>query len=173
MPNKCHSPSLISTVMGRGAAAFRVPRQGRQDTERVEAERGSQGATDECGGRGHAGGGQSVSASRQGRPVSCCPTQSAPRPGRPSFEALAPDMCCHWLCLTLCNPVDFSSPGSSVHGILQARILEWVAMPSPRESSQSRDQTRISYFSKQLLYCWCHLESLLQHGSVQFSSSDL
>ena len=40
------------------------------------------------------------------------------------------------LCLTLCNPVDCSLPGSSVHGILQVRILEWVAMPSSRGSSQ-------------------------------------
>ena len=39
------------------------------------------------------------------------------------------------LCLTLCNPVDCSLPGSFVHGILQARILEWVAMPSSRGSS--------------------------------------
>ena len=39
------------------------------------------------------------------------------------------------LCLTLCNPVDYSPPGSFVHGFLQARILEWVAMPSCRESS--------------------------------------
>ena len=37
-------------------------------------------------------------------------------------------------CLTLCNPKDCSPPGSSVHGILQARILEWVAMPFSRES---------------------------------------
>ena len=35
-------------------------------------------------------------------------------------------------CLTLCNPMDRSPPGSSVHGILQARILEWVAMPFSR-----------------------------------------
>ena len=34
-------------------------------------------------------------------------------------------------CLTLCNPMDCSPPGSIVHGILQARILEWVAIPSP------------------------------------------
>ena len=34
-----------------------------------------------------------------------------------------------------CNPIDYSPPGSSVHGILQARILEWVAMPSSRGSS--------------------------------------
>ena len=47
-------------------------------------------------------------------------------------------------CLTPCNPMDCSSPGSSVHGILQARILEWVAVPSSRRSSQPRDQTRVS-----------------------------
>ena len=42
-------------------------------------------------------------------------------------------------CPTLCNPMDCRPPGSSVHGILQARILEWVAMPSSRGSSQPRD----------------------------------
>ena len=42
------------------------------------------------------------------------------------------------LCLTLCNPVDRSPPGSSVHGILQARILEWVAISYSRGSSQPR-----------------------------------
>ena len=40
----------------------------------------------------------------------------------------------------LCNPMDCSPPDSSVHRILEARILEWVAMPSPRESSLPRDQ---------------------------------
>ena len=40
------------------------------------------------------------------------------------------------LCPTLCDSIGCSPPGSSVHGILQARILEWVAMPSPRRSSQ-------------------------------------
>ena len=39
--------------------------------------------------------------------------------------------------LTLCDPMDYSLPGSSVHGIFQARILEWVVMPSSRGSSQS------------------------------------
>ena len=48
------------------------------------------------------------------------------------------------LCVTLCNSMECSSPGSSVHGILQARILEWVAEPSSRQSSQLRDQDRIS-----------------------------
>ena len=45
---------------------------------------------------------------------------------------------------TLCNPVDCSPPGSSVHGILQARILEWVAVSFSRGSSQPRDRTQVS-----------------------------
>ena len=44
------------------------------------------------------------------------------------------------LCPTLCDPM-----GYTVHGILQARILEWVAMPFPRGSSQPRDQTQVSH----------------------------
>ena len=48
------------------------------------------------------------------------------------------------LCLTLCDLMDCSPPGSSVHGIIQARIPEWVAMPSSRGSSQPRDRTHVS-----------------------------
>ena len=47
-------------------------------------------------------------------------------------------------CLTLCDPMECSPPGLSVHGILQARILEWVVMPSSRESSPPRDRTQVS-----------------------------
>ena len=47
----------------------------------------------------------------------------------------------HQLCLTLCDPVDYSPPGFSVSGILQAKIWEWVSMPSSRGSSLPRDQT--------------------------------
>ena len=50
------------------------------------------------------------------------------------------------LCPTLCDPVDCSLPGSSIHGILQARILEWVAIPFSRGSSQLRDRTHVSCF---------------------------
>ena len=56
----------------------------------------------------------------------------------------------HWacsvakLCLTLCEPMDRSPPGSSVHGIFQTRILEWVAISYSRGSSQPRDLTHIS-----------------------------
>ena len=67
------------------------------------------------------------------------------------------------LCLTLCDPMDCSPSGSSIHGILEARILEWVAVPSSRGSSQPRDQTLVSYVScidRQVLYHWRHLGSL-------------
>ena len=48
------------------------------------------------------------------------------------------------LCLTLCDPMDYSLPGSSVHGILQARIPEWVAITWSKGSSQPRDRTCVS-----------------------------
>ena len=49
-------------------------------------------------------------------------------------------------CSTLCDPMDCSLPGSSIHGIFQARILEWVAISFSR-SSQSRDQTQVSHIA--------------------------
>ena len=55
-------------------------------------------------------------------------------------------------CLTLCDPMDCSPPGSSVHGILQARILEWVAMPSSRGSSQPRDQNPGLVHCREILF---------------------
>ena len=54
---------------------------------------------------------------------------------------------CLQFCPTLCDPMDYSSPDSSVHGLPQAIILEWVAMPSSSGSSQSRDQTCVSCVS--------------------------
>ena len=58
-------------------------------------------------------------------------------------------MCVHakliQLRLILCDTMDCSLPDSSVHGILHTRILEWVAMPSSRGSSQPRDRTLVSY----------------------------
>ena len=50
-------------------------------------------------------------------------------------------------CPTLCDAMDWSPPGSSVHGILQTRILEWVAIPSSRGSSQPRNWSSVSYVS--------------------------
>ena len=74
-------------------------------------------------------------------------------------EVLFPHACMHAKSLQsgpdLCDPMDCSPPGSLVHGIFQARILEWVAMPSSGGSSQPRDQTYISFLScivRQVLY---------------------
>ena len=50
-------------------------------------------------------------------------------------------------CPTLCNPMDCSLLGFSVHGILQARILEWVAIPFSRRSSQPRDRSQVSHIA--------------------------
>ena len=55
------------------------------------------------------------------------------------------------LCPTLCNPEDCSLLGSSVHGILQARTLEWVTISFSRGSSQPRNQTRVSCIWRQTL----------------------
>ena len=74
-------------------------------------------------------------------------------------------------CPTFCNPMDYSPPGSSVHGILQARILEWVATLFSRGSSQPRDWNQLSCFScigRWILYHQRHLGSPFQ--SSQFSS---
>ena len=57
-------------------------------------------------------------------------------------------------CPTLCDPMDCSPPGSSVHGILQARILEWVAISFSRGSSQPRDWTRVSCIAGRHFILW-------------------
>ena len=62
-------------------------------------------------------------------------------------------------CLTLCDPMDCSSPGFSVHGICQTRILEWVALPSSRGSSWPRDRTHIFCVGRQILYHWATSEA--------------
>ena len=78
----------------------------------------------------------------------------------------------------LCDPVDCSPPGSSVHGILQARILEWVATPSSR-GSRPRDWTHVSYiylhWQKQVPYHCGHLGSPFSTMQVEksFAQSEL
>ena len=57
-------------------------------------------------------------------------------------------------CLTLCYPADWSPPGSSVHGIFQVRILEWVAISFSRGSSWLRFQTHISCIGRWIHYHW-------------------
>ena len=66
-------------------------------------------------------------------------------------------------CLTLCNPMDCSLPGFSVHGILQARILEWVTISFYRGSSQPKDQTEVSWIARRHFNLWATREA---HESI-------
>ena len=70
-------------------------------------------------------------------------------------------------CLTLCSSMDYT-----VHGVLQARILEWVAFPFSRGSSQLRDQTQVSHIAGRFITSWAIREAqqYIQFSSVQFSS---
>ena len=68
-------------------------------------------------------------------------------------------------CLTLCDPKDCSPPGSSVYGIFQARILEWVAISFSRRSSRPRDQARVfcvagRCFTVSYLFVWKHYKPI-------------
>ena len=65
-------------------------------------------------------------------------------------------------CPTFCNPVDCSLPGSSIHGILQARILQWVAISFSRRSSQARDRTWVSRIAGKRFTIWATREALKQ-----------
>ena len=65
------------------------------------------------------------------------------------------------LCPTLCDPMDCSLPASSVHGISQARILEWVAISFSRGSSRPRDRTHVSCIDRLVLYHWAMGEAHL------------
>ena len=67
-------------------------------------------------------------------------------------------------CLTLCNPMDRSPPGSSVHGMLQARTLECVAISSSKGSSQPRDQTQVSSTAGRCFTIWAFLYHLSHLG---------
>ena len=78
---------------------------------------------------------------------------------------------------TLCDPMNWSPLGSSVHGISQGRILEWVTSSSSRGFSQNRDQTHVSYLSRWILYhcaTWeaprCQLFSKVVVPSYPFTS---
>ena len=63
-------------------------------------------------------------------------------------------------CPALCDPMNCSLPDSTVLGILQARLLEWVTIPFSRGSSQPRDQTQVSYFAGGLFTDWTTKEAL-------------
>ena len=75
-------------------------------------------------------------------------------------------------CLTLCNPVDCSLPGSSVHGISQARILEWGAISFSRGSSRPRDETQVSRIIGRRFTVWATRETSAHYQRVN-NNADL
>ena len=64
------------------------------------------------------------------------------------------------LCPSLCDPVEYSPPGSSVPGISQTRILKWVVITFPRGSSQPRDQTWVSHVAGRVFTIWASEQTL-------------
>ena len=69
-------------------------------------------------------------------------------------------------CPTFCDPMDCSLPGSFIHGLFQARELEWVAISFSRGSSWPKDLTCISCIGRQILYHWATREALLLTFSI-------
>ena len=65
--------------------------------------------------------------------------------------------------MTVCDPVDRGPPGSAVHGILQARILEWVAISYSRGSSRPKDQTWVSCFAGRFFTHGATREALVKY----------
>ena len=81
-------------------------------------------------------------------------------------------MCVNLLqsCPALSGPIDCSLPGFSVHGILQARILEWVAMPSSRRSSWPRDWTPVSSIAGRFFTVWATREATQEGRKVNWNT---
>ena len=80
-----------------------------------------------------------------------------------SFLSFPNTICCKTsnFYLTLCDPIDFSLSGSSVHGIVQASVLEWIAVPFSKGSSQPRDRTQVSRIAGRFLTIWTTREAHL------------
>ena len=74
--------------------------------------------------------------------------------------------------LTLCDPMDCCPPGSSVHGILQPRVLDWVAIPLSRGSSQPRDWTQVSCIVGEFFTVWSMIQTLNSKAYVQGSQGN-
>ena len=74
-------------------------------------------------------------------------------------------------CPTLCDPMDCSLPCSSIRGILQARILEWVAIFFSRRSSQPTDQTRVSHIAGRHFTIWATREAKKFQKNIYFWNS--
>ena len=121
--------------------------------------------------------GETLKPPQRGSPpnskTNCCVSQTLPLNmlnRSSSFNAYVRCMCTCAKSLqsgpTLCDPTDYSPPGSSAHGILQARILEWVAIFSSRGSFWPTDQTCISCIIRRVLHHWATKEAHVECGSV-------
>ena len=96
------------------------------------------------------------------RVVDICPKADSPLTGRKEREVIQSFNCCsivQLFNLTLCNSLDCSLPGSSVHGILQARILKWIAISFFRESPRPRDRTQVSRSAGRRFTLWATREA--------------
>ena len=86
------------------------------------------------------------------------------QPARPPWPSPSPGVCSKesevaQSCLTLCDPMDCSLPVSSVHGIFQTRVLEWVAVSFSRGSSWPRDRTQVSHIAGRRFTTWASREA--------------
>ena len=70
------------------------------------------------------------------------------------------------LCLTFCDPMEYSLPGSSLHEILQARVLEWGAISLSRGSSRPRDRTQVSRIPGRGFNLWAITEGSVSQKKV-------
>ena len=83
-------------------------------------------------------------------------------PGKPSWPSIVISEVAQ-SCLTLCDPMDCSLPSSSVHGIFQAIVLEWIAISFSRGSSRPKNWTRVSHIVDRRFTVWATREVLTQH----------
>ena len=81
--------------------------------------------------------------------------------GKCKFQNIFSNIWLSWLFLNICKSAYYSPPGSFVHGIFQARILEWVAIPFSRGSSQPRDRTQVSSIAGSFFTIWATMEAPL------------
>ena len=111
-------------------------------------------------------------------PILSCKSEyweTIPHPSPTSRERSLPaDGCAHakslQSCPALCDPMDCSLPGSSVHGIFQARIPEWVAMPFPGRVFLTRESNLCLLHCRWILYHWASKEAQLK--GICFSPGD-
>ena len=98
---------------------------------------------------------------QQWRRILTPPPSPSHRMGEDGHESDRIAYCClvTELWLTLCDPMDWGPPGSSVHGIFLERILEWVVISFPRASSWPKDWTHISCTGRKTLYHWATREA--------------